>query len=270
MSVFPDDIEFNDYGRGPTILFLPGSFGTGAGWKPILNELGDRFRFVTTSLLGYGATSDRRGDYENTTQQQTNAIDTILEKIAAPTNIVAHSYGGLCALAHVMHGSIQPASLTLIEANPIEILETAGEHDLYAMFSNLTLDYFAAFEAGESDAARHVIDFYGGAGSFDAFPSRVRDYIKVTTPTNIRDWSSAMSFRPSLSDYKNIAASTCVIRGGKSHPAMLRIAELLAENIPTAGINTIDSGSHFLPATHAIKLAKLIDSHIRGLNATNS
>ena len=118
MSVFPDDIEFNDYGRGPTILFLPGSFGTGAGWKPILNELCDRFRFVTTSLLGYGATSDRRDDYENTTQQQTNVIDTILEKIAVPTNIVAHSYGGLCALAHVMHGSIQPASLTLMEANP--------------------------------------------------------------------------------------------------------------------------------------------------------
>ena len=72
MAVFPDDIEFIESGDGPTVLFLPGSFGTGAGWKPIINELGDRFRFVTTSLLGYGATTERRDNNENTTHTLTD------------------------------------------------------------------------------------------------------------------------------------------------------------------------------------------------------
>ena len=266
MAVFPDDIEFNESGDGPTVLFLPGSFGTGAGWKPIINELGNRFRFVTTSLLGYGATTERRDNNENTTRQQIHVIDKLFQRIAEPVNIVAHSYGGLCALAHAIEGSIKPVSLTLIEANPLEILKTSGEYGLYANFSNLTRDYFKAFESGDQDAARHVIDFYGGKGSFDAFPARVRDYIKLTTPTNILDWSSGTSFRPPLSDYKNITASTYVIRGGKSHPAMMRIAELLAENIHNSCIKTIDSGSHFLPETHPIELAHLINCHIRELN----
>jgi hypothetical protein len=46
----------------------------------------------------------------------------------------------------------------------------------------MTEVYFAEFEAGKPDAARHCIDFYGGAGSFDAFPTKVRDYVMATTP----------------------------------------------------------------------------------------
>ena len=270
MSLFPNNIEFNEFGRGPAVLFLPGSFGTGAGWKPVINELPSSFRFVTTSLLGYGTTSERRDDCEKSMRRQTSVIDLILKEIGEPVNIIAHSYGGLCALAHVIQGAIKPKSLTLIEANPLEILKSAGEHEFYAMFNNLMRNYFTAFEAREPDAARHVIDFYGGNGSFNAFPSKVRDYIKLTTATNIRDWSSAVSFKASLSDYKKITVSTHVIRGGKSHPAMMRIAELISENIPNSRIKTINSGSHFLPTSHPTELAKLINCHVRGLNTAVS
>jgi len=40
-----------------------------------------------------------------------------------------------------------------------------------------------------------VIDFYGGAGTFAAWPQRVRDYAVETTAVNILDWASAYGFR---------------------------------------------------------------------------
>jgi pimeloyl-ACP methyl ester carboxylesterase len=266
VSRFPTNIEYAERGQGPALLFVPGSFGTGAGWKPIMEKLGDGYRFVTTSLLGYGMTAERRPLGNTTTMQQTEVLDAVFERIAAPVHVVAHSYGGLSVLAHALHGKHKAESVTLVEANPLAILRTAGEEALFAMFDAMTEVYFAEFEAGKPDAARHVIDFYGGAGTFDVFPTKVRDYVIATTPNNIRDWSSGTPFAPPLPDYGRITAPTLVIRGAKSHPAMMRIAELLTAHIPDARLETIDGGSHFLPATHPSDLAELVIAHVSRTN----
>jgi pimeloyl-ACP methyl ester carboxylesterase len=228
-----------------------------------MDKIGEGYRFVTTSLLGYGMTAERRPLGNTTMAQQTKVLDSIFERIGAPVHVVAHSFGGLSALAHALHGTHKPASLTLVEANPLGILRTAGDEALYGQFGAMTRVYFAEFEAGRPDAARHVIDFYGGAGTFDAFPQKVREYVVATTGSNIRDWSSGTGFAPPLTDYGKISIPTQVIRGGSGHPAMLRIAELLASSIPDARLRTIDGGSHFLPATHAVQLAGLIAAHVQ-------
>ena len=262
MSQFPSDIEYGERGQGPALLFVPGSFGTGAGWKPVMDKLGERYRLITTSLIGYGMTAERRPLGNATMTQQTEVLDSVFARIDAPVHVVAHSYGGLSALAHVLHGRHKPASLTLVEANPFAILRTAGEQALFAMFGGLVEVYFAEFEAGKADAARHVIDFYGGAGTFDAFQVKVRDYVVATTANNIRDWSSGASFAPPLGDYGKIAAPTLVIRGANGHPGMIRIAELLSAHMPNARLETVAGGSHFLPATHPSDLAELIIANV--------
>ncbi len=267
MSQFPSDIEYAEQGQGPALLFVPGSFGTGAGWKPVMGKLGHGYRFVTTSLLGYGKTEERRPPGNATMAQQIEVLDAVFERIGTPVHVVAHSYGGLSSLAHALHGKHKAASLTLVEANPLGILRSAGEEAHYSMFGAMTQVYFAEFEAGKPDAARHVIDFYGGAGTFDAFPQKVRDYIIATTQSNIRDWTSGTPFAPPLTDYGKITAPTLVIRGGNGHPAMMRLAELLAAHIPNAGLATIDGGSHFLPASHPTHLATLIATHFEKIVA---
>jgi pimeloyl-ACP methyl ester carboxylesterase len=264
MSEFPSDIEYAEQGLGPALLFVPGSFATGSGWKAVIEKLGQNYRFVTTALLGYGKTAERRPSVDPTTAQQTEVLDKTFERIAAPVHVVAHSYGGLSALAHALHGKHKAASLTLVEANPIGSLRTDGEDALFANVSAMHKAYAAEFEAGEPDAVRHVIDFCGGSGTYDALPTKVRDYCVATTSTNIRDWLSAFSFSPPFVDYRKVAASTLIIRGANGHPAMMRVAELLAANIPDAQLTTIRDGGHFLPTTHPGDLAELITAHVGG------
>lgn len=263
MHHFPADVEYAEWGEGPALLLLPGSFGTGAGWRAVTDRLARSHRIVTTSLLGYGATAECRPLGNATMRQQTHVIDRILERVGQPVHVVGHSFGGLAALAHAVQGSVKPASLVLVEANPLSILKTAGEDDLYARFGAMTRGYFAEFEAGRPDAARHVIDFYGGEGAFAALPEKVRAYVIKTTPANIRDWSSGTPFEPPRSAYQEIAVPTLVVRGGDGHPAMRRIAEVLAEFIPNARLQTVAGGSHFLPATHPAELARLLDHHVQ-------
>jgi hypothetical protein len=41
-------------------------------------------------------------------------------------------FGGLAALAHAIQGTIKPAGLTLIEANPLGVLSSAAKHGMRA------------------------------------------------------------------------------------------------------------------------------------------
>jgi len=263
MTQIAPNFEFAETGEGPALLFLPGSFGTGSGWRSVIGKMNQRYRFVTTSLLGYGDTIETRPLGNATMAQQTQLLDNIFERIGAPVHVVAHSFGGLSALAHALQGKFKPESLVLVEANPLAILRTVDDEKHYGMFESMTAAYFADFEVGRPDAARHVIDFYGGAGTFDAFPAKVQDYVVATTPSNIRDWSSGTPFAATLTEYGSISIPVQVVRGDETHPAMARIAELLASNLPRAELTTLRGGSHFLPTTHPAELAEIIDVHVQ-------
>lgn len=254
--------EYAESGAGPALLLLPGSFGTGSGWRRVVDHLGDGYRVVTTSLLGYGATPEVRPDGNTTMAQQTEVVDAIIERIGEPPYVVAHSFGGLAALAHAVSGRRRVAGLLLVEANPLGLLRAVGDREHYEMFTAMTEQYFAEVAAGRPDAARRVIDFYGGPGTFDTMPAKVREYVEATTAVNVRDWTSGTPFEPDARTLGSIAVPTTVVRGGAGHPAMLRIAELLQRHIPAARLVTIDGGSHFLPSSHPGEIAAAIRRHV--------
>ena len=53
-------IDYHQEGSGPTLVCVPGSWATRSAWRGVVAALGGRFRVVTTSLLGYGGTVERR------------------------------------------------------------------------------------------------------------------------------------------------------------------------------------------------------------------
>jgi pimeloyl-ACP methyl ester carboxylesterase len=223
---------------------------------------------VTTSLLGYGSTPDIRLDGNATMAQQVGLIDRIIDRIGTPPHVVGHCYGGLAAIVHASSGRHMPASLLLVEANPLGLLRASGKLEHYGMFESMTGQYFADFARGDAEAARHVIDFYGGPGTFDSMPPKVRGCIVSTTPVNVRDWSSGTPFEPSKQTLQSIDIATTVVRGGSSHPAMRRIAELLHDSIPGAQLVTVDGESHFLPSSHPAEIAALVRRQVDGTPVT--
>jgi pimeloyl-ACP methyl ester carboxylesterase len=255
-------IDYAEGGSGPTIVLVPGSCSTGAAWRPVVRALGDRFRWVTTSLLGYGGTAERRTPCDCSISHEADILESLIRRAGGPVHVVGHSFGGLAALAVALRERVPLASLTILEAPAAEVLREAGEHRHYRAFRNMTDAYFAAFKAGDKEAIAAMIDFYGGPGTFASWPPRVRAHAVQTTPVNILDWASAYGFPLTPSSLAAVDVSSLVSWGAASHPAARRANELLGTWIKAASRVAITGAAHFMIATHATQVAAVIAEHV--------
>lgn len=254
-------VDYVESGNGPCIVFVPGSFSAMAAWRPISDRL-QEFRLVATSLPGCGGT-EALADGKTSADDYIDLIEGVIAHTNDRVHLVGHSWGGTLALATAVRARAALASLTLIEANPCDVLRQNGNADLYAAAGNMSDAYIAAYRSGEREAARRVIDFWSGEGTFAALPPKMREFVVQTTPANIVDWPAMFAFRRPLSDYAKLALPVLLIHGTKSHPSLHRIAELLHATIPGAKLEKIPDASHLLIGTHPQEIAALIAAHVR-------
>ena len=208
-----DGIDYEETGEGPTIVLVPGSCSTGAAWRPVMAALNGRFRCVTTSLLGYGATAERRSANDASIWHEADIVEAVIRRAAGPVHLVGHSFGGLAALAVALRGRVALESLTIAEAPAANLLRECREHRHYRAFRDMTDAYVDAFCGGDPAAIATMIDFYGGSGTFAAWPPRVRAYALETTPVNILDWASVYGFRLPPSALAGVDVPVLVLRG---------------------------------------------------------
>jgi pimeloyl-ACP methyl ester carboxylesterase len=253
-------IEYDACGSGPTIVLVPGSCSTGAAWRPVIAAWQNRFRCVTTSLPGYGRTAERRTAHDTSIARLAETVESVIAKAGGRVHLVGHSFGGLVALAVALRHRLAVASLVMLEAPAMEVLRDEDTH--YSVFRRMTAAYFADYTNGNREAIAAMIDFYGGAGTWAAWPSRVRDYATETTPANIRDWASAYGFPLSAAALSRNETPLLVVRGGDSSPAMQRASAVLHERTRGSALATIDGSAHFMIATHAGEVACLIARHV--------
>lgn len=255
-------VDYDEKGQGPTIVFVPGSCSTGAAWKSVIAELGENLRTVTTSLPGYGGSAERRFGSDHSTALVAAAIETVVQRAGCPVHLVGHSFGGEASLVVALRRRVQLESLTILEAPAPAMLSAYGRTELFNEFRAMTDAYIQDFKSGNPEAIAAMIDFYGGSGTFSSWPLAVRAYAAKTTPTNILDWSSAYSFRPSLDALAQLQIPVLVAVGENSHPAVVEANALIARAIPDASFATIEGAAHFMTASHPSAVATLIVKHI--------
>jgi pimeloyl-ACP methyl ester carboxylesterase len=254
------NIDYDGSGEGPTIVLVPGSCSTGAAWRPIISQWQGRFRCVTTSLLGYGGTAERRTLVDSDISHEAEILELVIRRAACPVHLVGHSFGGLSALAVALRKKVPLRSLAILEAPAPEILRQMGEYSQYRSFREMTDIYFSMFQAGDRNAIQQMIDFYGGAGTFASWPQRVRDYAIETTATNILDWASGYGFRLTRPSLAKIDIPVLVLWGDNSHPAVQRTNKLLAQCTKASAV-TIGGAAHFMISTHAEEVARTLEQH---------
>lgn len=261
-------IDYAEFGEGPTVVFVPGSISTGAAWKPILTHIGGCFRCVTTNLLGYGGTKERRSPGNASMVYEAEILKSVVRRTGQPVHLVGHSFGGLTAIAVALRRQVPILSLLVIEAPAMQILWHTGEHEHYRAFRQMTDAYFAEARLGRNDAIERMVDFFGGADTFAGWPQRVRDYAMQTTKTNLLDFEAAYDFETTPIALGNVDLPALILRGALSHPAMQRVNELLAYYMPYAVGASINRTAHFMISTHPKELAEAIAGHVNANEPT--
>ena len=260
-------IEYAETGDGPCLVLVPGSFSSTAAWRPVGDLLKDRFRIVATSLLGCGETEETRTAGDTAIEAEAEVIEAVIARAGGPVHLVGHSWGGTIALSVAFLRRVRLAGLTLLDANPCDVLRQSGDDTLYRDVERMSEDYLGAYHAGEREVARRVIDFWTGEGSFDRLPTKVRDYAVQTTPANVLDWPAMFGFRQALPDYARLSLPVLVVSGGDSHPVLRRIADILAATLPHATPAEVAGASHLLIGTHPREVAALIAGHVGTVEA---
>lgn len=257
-------VEYQESGNGEAIVFVPGSFSAGSAWRTIATPLSERYRTITTSLSGYGKTQERRLPGGNHMQDELGVLETVLQKVDAPAHLVAHSFGAWVALLFAIRRPSKLLSLTLLEPTAFQMLALCNETELNQHILDLVDRYTTDWNSANNMAVRHIIDFYGGDGTFAGYPDPVREKLVSQTATNILDWRSGFASPVGLEDIAAVQVPTLVVCGGRSHMAMRRSNQLLVEHLPHSNFKVLDRANHFMIGTHAEDLTSIIERHVSG------
>ena len=133
-------------------------------------------------------------------------------------------------------------------------------------FHAMNETYFAAFERGETEAVATMIDFYGGAGTYASWPQRVRAYAAETAAVNILDWKTAYAF-PLTAGLAGRHATADPGALGRRQPSRRAARKCTARPLHSAApaTGTVEGAAHFMVATHAAEVARVVGSHIDGI-----
>ena len=258
-------IDLVTSGTGPDILFVPGSFSTPAAWQSIQKYLPQRYRFLSTSLCGYGETTETRTLYDNSINHEIEILSQITASIQKPVHLVGHSFGGLVSFAAILMGKLKVKSLTTFEANPITLLEEKNVlrfRKTRKISENFERQYFL----GEKDAVKTIIDFWGGQGSFSSMPGVVQEYCRSTGFANGLDWRTALSFKTSSDDFRNWNIPCLIVRGELANDEMIEITDVLSKSIPDSQISVVTGANHFLISSHPAVCAHLLANFLQEID----
>lgn len=262
LSVDGHQIDYQDTGEGPAILFVAGSFSTPAAWRTMQKHLPAGYRFVGTSLCGYGDTQDTRTLDDLDIHHQTRVVEAVAERVDAPVHLVGHSFGGTIALASALTGKVEVLSLATFEANPLALIRARGRNDLYEATRRMSEEFETAHLAGETDAAGRIIDFWGGAQSFENLPEPVKEYCRATCGANVLDWRTAFRFQAGMNDYATLDIPCLVVRGGLANEAMVEITDALVASLANCRSAVVQGAGHFLITSHAEQCASLLSDFL--------
>jgi pimeloyl-ACP methyl ester carboxylesterase len=245
----PDPITGTlDIGTGDPVLALHSSTSSKSQWRPLAAQIGSRHRVVAVDLHGYGSNPMPPADRPFRLEDE---VDLVVARATAvlgadePMHVVGHSYGAAVALSLAVLHPERVRSLSLYEPVCFNLLERDGP---YYNLARLFADRVAVrVDRGDlSDAARLFTDYWGGAGSYDAFDPEARKRLERTVHKVPLDFHALCSGPESARWYAAIKVPTLLMTGTTSLESARTMAKVLWATIPGSRLVALP-GDHLLP-----------------------
>jgi len=257
-------IQWEEEGTGPTIVLLPPGASTAGVWRGVTEHLAGRYRTVAVNVAGYGGTTRWQGERPIALADEAAAAAAVIAAQGEPVHLVGHSFGGTIALMVVLGGYAVARTLTLIEPSPYEMLAQAGEPELHRQIAAVNGAFIEAIRAGDHEAAfARYVDYYtNGPGSWQALSEKARSRFLAVADIVANGLAAVHADRTPIAALDGLAVPALLIRGAGTSPIHARLAEIVAERIPGARLETIAGAAHMLTMSHPGEVARLIGDFI--------
>ena len=249
---------YEDAGRGPVIVLIHGSPGTSRAWQAVGERLAASFRVIAPNLPGYDTTPRPADDTAGDSSYAARLIEALIAEVGEPAVLAGHSYGGVIALLTALRGRAKPRALALFEPVAVPVLAAVGDGQVFAAARALFDGYCAAFDGGDGEAGRIMVDYWFGAGAFDRMPGPVREFLVGHTAQNVRDVRATFRDIYSVAGLQALTMPVLCAYGSRSPAVMVKIVEAIAGHAPRGIIRKVENANHAMTTTHAPAVAALI------------
>ena len=247
----------------PAILCLHCSTGSSRQWRALAARLGGKRAIIAPDLLGYGANPSWPRERRSSLGLE---VARVLEQLPAdlgPVDVVAHSFGAAVAVKLALGHAHRVRSLTLYE--PVLFGLLSQDLDAVALAEIFTLGarMEQALASRNLDAAaRHFIDFWSGAGSFDTMAPARRQGVCASIDKVRADFGALLDDETTTETLARLDMPVLCMYGERSPGVTRRIAQLLARIVPGITTKRIDGAGHMGPLTHADEVNACIEAFV--------
>jgi pimeloyl-ACP methyl ester carboxylesterase len=166
--------------------------------------------------------------------------------------LVGHSYGAAVALRAALERPGRVRALALYEPTLFALVDahTPPPNPADGIRQAVAAAAAALDEGNPDDAARHFIDYWMGAGSWNATPAERKPAIAESV-VNVRRWAHALFTEPTpLAAFRELDIPVLYMVGKRSTASAHGVASLLRAALPRVELVEFDDLGHMGPMTH--------------------
>lgn len=239
-------LYYEDHGTGEPILCIHGTGSSAAFWVDAARELAMHGRTIVYDRRGF-ARSERPEPFVTNVHQHTDDAAALIEALgAAPALVIGRSYGGNVALDLALRYPDRIRALALLEGGPETLSESAMQ-----WVAELEQELFAAAEEDMETVAEMLIRTVAGDGAWEGFPEQARQIFTDNGPAIVAELRGGI-LDVSVEQLGSITQPTLLVGGRDSLPALIEVADVMAEAMPQARVEWVEGGHLIDPAHPAV------------------
>jgi len=244
----PPRAHFREAGSGPAVVCLHCSASTSGQWRPLMEQLGDRYHVIAADLYGSGKSAAWPGERPLWIDDQIAFLAPAFERAGERFHLVGHSYGGAIALKAALRFTTKLKSLVLYEPVLFSVLlSDAPQSDAAREIMAVRDD---AAHLGPEAIAERFIDYWMGQGTWSATPESRRAALIEAVRAQKPEWHSAFNEPTPLEAFAALDVPTLLMTGTASTAAARGVARLVAGVLPRVRVEEIEGLGHMAPVTH--------------------
>jgi pimeloyl-ACP methyl ester carboxylesterase len=233
------------------VILLHSSGSSGRQWRDTVQALHGRCTVHLIDFHGHGAQPPWAGAAPMRLADEAELVELLLERLGG-AHLVGHSYGGAVALELARRRPALVHSVVAFEPVLFALLKrdaaSAGELQTIVGVVDAMRERSSA---GRPDAAAQVfIDFWSGAGTWDALPPQRQQAIASCTATLRHQFDALFGEPLSAADLAGLSMPLLLLFGTATVPVTRRIVQIVGAAQPRARVEALAGAGHMGPLTH--------------------
>jgi magnesium chelatase accessory protein len=257
-------------GRGPTLLALHGTGSSSHSYRPLMRELGDRFRIVAPDLPGHAESRVLR--------ERPLTLDAMAKSLGAlcrmkgyePQVVVGHSAGAAVAMRLVLDGAVRPNLLVGLAsaATPLRGLSRVVFPTVARVAARSKASGLFSLWVGRRQKVRQLLESIGS----DLDPAQLGAYERLAAqPRHIEGVLSMLSswnVAPLTARLPDIGTRVLLIAGQQDHAVPLVEQQRLLRALPNACLEVVPNAGHLLHEQRPKAISELVLGEFRSIQET--